>query len=191
MEEKDIRSTPSDSNSNFDHIKLAATFNVLIVFDSSSSILSLAEYSEQAVYTKNSNIHLFYLKSLDHLPESINALRISEWVNESHKEARQSIEVVKFLFEQRGLHVFSTDYAVGNRPSLLQTKVESVQPDLILVGQNNFDSAISKLAKRLPCALLLVPMLKIQKTLSTEESSTNKNLVSAFVELEKIALEFN
>src|SRR6185436_10208582 len=64
----------------------------------------------------------------------------------------------KEVIEKWGAKVFSEESSIGNTSALLQQKVEDLIPDLIIVGQDSLrGNVLSKLTKRVPCPVLIVP----------------------------------
>lgn len=135
-----------------------APLHMLIPVSFASDDRHTLAYAARVAATHNGQIHLFHITDLMHLPEFENPLAVRSWLREVRTEAMICLKSFKDVIEKWGAKVFTAESSIGNTSFLLQQKVEDLIPDLIIVGQDSLRGhVLSKLTKRVPCPVLIVP----------------------------------
>jgi len=135
-----------------------APIHMLIPVSFSSNDEHTLAYAARISATHNGHIHLFHITDLMHLPDFENPFAVRRWLREVRTDTMNRLKSFKEMLEKWGAKVFSAESSVGNTSFLLQQKVDDLIPDLIIVGQDSLRGhVLSKLSKRLPCPVLIVP----------------------------------
>jgi len=137
-------------------------FNILVLTDFSESSGIAIRNAAKLAKLVNGQVRAYYVKSLKPFAEEENQIALSRRLRKHYMETHTSAKkMMSFIEEEEGVRVhFSMDF--GNVKNCVSNKVQSLQPDLLILGKRkpkliNFigDKLTQHLIKRCEASILI------------------------------------
>lgn len=152
---------------------------ILVLFDSSfqADHSAVMESVATVAQAHGGLVHLFHLTDLNRMPESYNPLAVIDWLGKCKREATSQIEFFRTAISETGINVKSVDRAIGNPSVLLKMKIETLNPSLIMTGQDFLQpEIIDRLMRITHCPLLVIPPVSCAHSEYQHSNQFNKVL---------------
>lgn len=134
------------------------SIRILVPVDFSKGAYDSLEYALHLAKSFSGSIHLFHYTDADELTDSGNPFVINQMLDRMERKATNCLLSLREIIEESGVHVGTVDSMIGNVSQLLEKKTEGLSPDLVVLGKSCLSAtAISHLARKLSCPILLIP----------------------------------
>jgi nucleotide-binding universal stress UspA family protein len=165
-----IAVTPSEGM-----VNEARPFRILVPVNSSQAAFNSLEYALNLARVRNASLHLVHLTDMDELTESENPVVVRRILDRLERKAENCIESLREIIEESGVTVLSSECFLGNVDVLLRRQIESLIPNLIVIGRHCFRNlSISSVIKWSSNPVIVVPQVCPLRPPATIVFSSNR-----------------
>ncbi len=138
--------------------KAFSPVRILVPIDSAGNAFNSLAYTIRLAKAWKAGIHLFYIIDIDEVPISESAVMVEGAMNRLEAKASTCLQSLRELIHEMGVEVISAESEIGSVKSLLQKKIESAGPDMIVTGQSGVHKGLlNSLVRQATCPVLIVP----------------------------------